>query len=198
MASLPRTAGRARGRALRSALLAAACAVLICACGSAAPKSAAPDAATVRRALTGAPPPLAELHRQANRLLGGGRAAFKRRLATLRGHPVVVNDWGSWCGPCRVEFPYFQVVSVERGRRVAFLGVDTEDNDGAARDFLADYPVTYPSFKDPEGDVAHVFHAGAAFPSTAFYDSQGRLSYLHQGPYDSAQALTADVDRYAK
>src|ERR671936_853689 len=69
-------------------------------------------------------------------LLGGGAAAFRARLRGLRGHPVVVNKWASWCGPCRSEFPYFQRLGVELGRRVAFLGVDGNDNDSDSRRFL--------------------------------------------------------------
>src|SRR5918992_1141239 len=119
----------------------AAFAILICClalpgCRSGEPESAAPDPAEARRALAGAPAPLAELHAQANELLDGGADAFRRRLTRLRGHPVVVNKWASWCAPCREEFPFLQRQSVERGREVAFIGVDSDDNDEAARRFL--------------------------------------------------------------
>ena len=100
-----------------------------------------------RRSFAGAPPPLAALHDQASELLDGGADAFKARLAKLRGYPVVVNKWASWCGPCRAEFPYFQrQVARSTAREVAFLGVDSNDNDGDAREFLSEYPVTYPSY----------------------------------------------------
>src|SRR3954470_3372416 len=52
---------------------------------------------------------------------------FRARLAALRGKPVVVNIWGSWCIPCRQEFPIFQRVSAAMGKRVVFLGLDTQD-----------------------------------------------------------------------
>src|SRR5687768_1511993 len=58
--------------------------------------------------LEGAPAPLAALHAQPAELVEGD---FEDRLAELKGYPVVVNKWGSWCGPCRAEFPIFQRVS---------------------------------------------------------------------------------------
>jgi cytochrome c biogenesis protein CcmG/thiol:disulfide interchange protein DsbE len=167
-------------------------------CGSgAAPPSAAPRPAQTRAALAGSPPALRALHAQSSRLLAGGPAAFRARLRTLRGHPVVVNKWASWCGPCRAEFPVFQRASTQLGRRVAFLGVDSNDNDGDARDFLRRYPVSYPSYADPDQKVAEVFGATLAFPTTAFYRASGKLAYVHQGPYLTAAKLREDVARYA-
>jgi cytochrome c biogenesis protein CcmG, thiol:disulfide interchange protein DsbE len=171
---------------------------MLAGCGSgAAPRSAAPPRADAARALAGSPPPLAAVHSQANQLLDGGATAFRTRLARLRGHPVVVNKWASWCGPCRFEFPFFQRLGVRLGRRVAFLGVDAEDNDGDARGFLRRYPVTYPSYRDPDQKVAGVFGATLAFPTTAFYDARGRLAFVHQGAYASEAKLRADIAHYA-
>jgi thiol-disulfide isomerase/thioredoxin len=176
-----------------------ACAVLT-SCGASSPPSSAPSKQKVAKELAGSPAPLAKLHRQANQLLDGGRDAYERRLASLRGHPVVVNKWGSWCAPCRGEFPVLQRVALKLGRRVAFLGIDSQDNDGNARKFLADYPVTYPSYRDPDLKIA-ISIKGApaqAFPTTVFYDRRGRLVYPHPGPYKSDADLIADIRRYAR
>jgi thiol-disulfide isomerase/thioredoxin len=148
--------------------------------------------------LEGAPAPLAKLHDQANELLDGGPDAFRARLAALKGYPVVVNKWASWCPPCRAEFPYFQEHSGRLAKKVAFIGVDSNDNDEDARRFLDEYPVPYPSFKDPTLKVADVFKGGLAFPTTAFYDSKGRLAYVKQGGYREEQDLVADLERYAR
>ena len=172
--------------------------LLAAGCGGAEPRSAAPAAGAQAKALAGSPPQLARLHAQANRLLDGGADAFKARLRDLRGHPVVVNKWGSWCPPCRAEFPFFQRQSIKRGRNVAFVGVDGNDNDGDAKKFLRSFPVSYPSYKDPNLGIAAVFNAVQAFPSTAYYDSRGRLSYVHQGGYPDERKLSADIDRYAR
>jgi thiol-disulfide isomerase/thioredoxin len=174
------------------------CAALIGGCGSGDPQSAAPEAAKQEAALSGAPAPLAKLHSQANQLLGGGADAFEARLEELRGYPVVVNKWASWCPPCRAESPYFQTQSIERGKRIGFLGVNGNDNDSDARKFLKQFPVSFPSYKDPDLEVSARMKAVAAFPSTAFYDSKGELAYVKQGSYASEEKLVADIERYAR
>src|SRR4051794_37154611 len=165
--------------------------------GSDSPKSAAPSSAQVSKELAGAPAPLAKLHAQAGQLLAGGPDAFKARLAELKGHPVVVNKWASWCGPCRAEFPDFQKLSVKYGKRVAFLGVDGNDNHDDAAKFLEQYPVSYPSYEDPSGEIAQVLNATVAFPTTVFYDRSGKVAYLHQGQYLTGGKLEQDIQRYA-
>jgi cytochrome c biogenesis protein CcmG/thiol:disulfide interchange protein DsbE len=165
--------------------------------GSENPTSAAPSKARVSKELAGAPAPLAKLHTQAGQLLGGGPDAFKARLAELKGFPVVVNKWASWCGPCRAEFPDFQRSSVKYGKRVAFLGVNGNDNHDDAKAFLVRYPVPYPSYEDTSGTVAQVFNGASAFPTTVFYDREGKVAYLHQGQYLNGAKLDQDIRRYA-
>jgi cytochrome c biogenesis protein CcmG/thiol:disulfide interchange protein DsbE len=151
-----------------------------------------------RTALRGAPPALAALYRGGDRLLGGGPAAYRARLRSLRGHPVVVNDWASWCEPCRREVPLFGRAAARFGRRVAFLGVDAEDDRGAARTFLRERPLPYPSFDDRDQRIAATQGAAVGYPRTAFYDAGGRLVHLKQGPYTSMSELAADVRRYSR
>ncbi len=147
-------------------------------------------------ALAGAPAPLAALHRQANDLLPGGLDAYEKRIAALRGYPVVVNVWASWCGPCRFEFPAFQDNSARYGRRVAFLGVNSEDSNDAAATFLEEEPLSYPSYTDPDKEISDELGA-IAFPATAFYDRDGALVFLQQRPYGSDSELSADIRRYS-
>jgi len=176
------------------------CAAFMTACNSQSdePESGAPPKKDAAAALAGAPAPLAKLHRQGSKLLDGGPDAFEARLAELKGHPVVVNKWASWCGPCRAEFPFFQRQSIEQGKAVAFLGVDSEDNDADAREFLRKFPVSFPSYKDPNLKIAATIKAVAAFPSTVFYDSKGRIAYTKQGGYTTERALAEDIERYAR
>jgi thiol-disulfide isomerase/thioredoxin len=172
---------------------------LLAGCGSAdsSPDSAAHPAADMR-ALAGAPAPLAALHKQRNQLLDGGTSAFDERLKALRGYPVVVNKWASWCGPCRGEFPYFQRQAVKNGKRIAFVGVDAADNEGDARTFLASVPLTFPSYKDPDEKISGTINGPQATPVTAFYNAKGELVYSHQGAYLNERKLAQDIQLYAR
>src|SRR4051794_129091 len=93
--------------------------------GNDKPRASTISATQARERLAGSPAPLAALHTQSNQLLPGGQEAFEKRMRELRGHPVVVNGWASWCGPCRAEFPFLQRTSVDLGRQVAFVGLDS-------------------------------------------------------------------------
>ncbi len=162
--------------------------------GSTGPR---PTPAQVSALLAGSPPPLARLHAQANRLLGGGAGALHARLAALKGYPVVINKWASWCEPCRAEYPAFQRVSAEYGRRVAFLGIDSGDStrtDPIA--FLARFPVSYPSYYDHSDELGEQITDSSGTPVTVFIGRDGK-QFIWQGQFPSAAKLAQDVQRYA-
>jgi cytochrome c biogenesis protein CcmG/thiol:disulfide interchange protein DsbE len=162
-----------------------------------APQPSAPfDLQAARKQLAGSPAPLAALHAQSAQLLEGGVPAFEKRLAALKGTPVVINKWASWCNPCRAEFPAFQQVATERGREIAFLGVNGHDSTGPARKFLTQYPIPFPSYVDPDEKIAREIEAPANYPITVFVDAEGKTAFIHQGGYTSQRALSADIDRY--
>jgi cytochrome c biogenesis protein CcmG, thiol:disulfide interchange protein DsbE len=191
--------GQSRGGRFLPAIV-AALALSVAACGSddgaGNPDSGlTPEQAT--EPLAGAPPQLAAIRDQANQLLDGGTEAFGQRLEELRGFPVVVNKWASWCGPCRFEFPFFQRQAQKRGGEIAFLGVDSDDSEDGAQTFLEELPLPYASYLDPDSKIAAEIGAPANFPATAFYDSSGELVYTRQGGYQSEEDLVADIERYA-
>lgn len=168
--------------------------VLAAGCGSSSSggDSTHPD---YKRALGGAPAPLAKLYGEANQLLPGGKDAFEKRVASL-GYPVVANVWASWCGPCRFEFPMFQQAAAKWGKKVAFIGIDSEDSEKEAEKWLADNPVPYPSYYDPDYEVAQSYKAPGP-PDTAFYDKRGKLVYVKLGQYANDSELEEDIKAYA-
>jgi cytochrome c biogenesis protein CcmG, thiol:disulfide interchange protein DsbE len=156
----------------------------------------APTAAQLRERLAGSPAPLARLHDRPNALLPARTTTAE--LAALKGYPVVVNKWASWCGPCRSEFPTFQAVSAQLGKRVAFLGLNSGDAGGGAPEtFLRGYPLSYPSISDPDNRVAQKLQVAQSWPTTLFFDRAGKQTFAHQGPYLTAADLTRDIRRYA-
>jgi thiol-disulfide isomerase/thioredoxin len=130
--------------------------------------------------------------------LPGGVDAFQQQIEKQRGKPVVVNKWASWCGPCRLEFPFFRDQAEKRKGEVVFLGVNSNDSRKEAESFLEEEPVPFKHFEDPKLEIAAEFDAVQAFPSTAFYDSKGELAFVHQGPYTSEKQLAEAIDRYAR
>lgn len=190
--------------AMRSTFAAAgACALVLLlllvasGCGAQEPDVSTPTPAQARAELAGSPAALAGLHRQAAELLDGGLDAYRARVETLKGRPVVVNAWASWCGPCRFEMPYFARAAVRFGRRVAFLGVNAGDANDDARKFLRRHYVPYPSYVDPHDQIADEIGVRAGLPTTVFYGRDGKVAYVHQGQYRDEAALVADVKRYA-
>jgi thiol-disulfide isomerase/thioredoxin len=179
---------------LCTALLALLLALTAAGCGSSAQSDGRhPDYA---RALAGSPPQLAALYKQANEILPGGKDAYEKRIAALKGYPVVANVWASWCGPCRFEFPVLQKLAARYGRQVAFVGINSEDSTDEASRFLREEPVPYPSYSDPGKDIAESIGAGG-YPDTAFYDKSGKLCYLKIGAYADDSQLEEDVRTFA-
>ena len=128
----------------------------------------------------------------------GGVGAFKKKIESERGKPVVVNKWASWCGPCRLEFPLFRKEAEKRKGRVVFIGVNSNDSRKEAEDFLKQEPVPFKHFSDPKLEIAASFNAVQAFPSTAFYGANGKLEFVHQGPFTTEKQLSEAIDRYAR
>ncbi|MFD4033948.1 TlpA family protein disulfide reductase [Streptomyces sp. NPDC058637] len=103
-------------------------------------------------------------------------------VTDYKGKVVVLNFWGSWCGPCRAEAKHFQKVSQETADQgVQFVGVNTRDpQKSLAINFEEDFGVTYPSLYDPTGKLLLRFPKGTlnpqAIPSTVVVDRDGKLA----------------------
>ncbi|RZU30692.1 TlpA family protein disulfide reductase [Blastococcus saxobsidens] len=114
--------------------------------------------------------------------------------SSLAGDVAVINFWGSWCVPCRVETPEFQAVHADvAARGVQFLGIDVKDQRQMAVAFVERLGVAYPSVFDPRGEVAMAFRGFPAnvVPSTILLDRDGRVAAVYTGQVRGADLRTA-------
>jgi len=204
----PRSAPMPRGprrpgwlsRTWRPAVLAAAAGLTLAACGAAGDsKASGPSAASADRGQsaftqypTGKRPAAPSI---SGKLINGGTL----NLADWRGNVVVINIWGSWCAPCRAEAPTLKKVSdATRELGVRFAGFDSRDNDAAGRAFERTYKITYPSFRDPDGQLVLRFDGRvpvSAVPSTVLIDRSGRIAARIIGPasYDTLNTVVREL-----
>lgn len=101
---------------------------------------------------------------------------FQALLSELRGTPVVVNIWGSWCPPCRLEAPGLARVSREFQGRVQFVGVDILDDRENARSWILEFDWPFPSVYDPDAEIRdRLGYIGQ--PVTIVYDPEGGKAF---------------------
>lgn len=116
------------------------------------------------------------------------------RVADLRGRPLIVNVWASWCVPCREEFPLLVGAYGEhRDRDLAVLGIVHRDDPESARRFATDQGATWPMLLDPD-ESAWKALIGIGVPQTYFVDPDGIVRYVSVGPF-SAEGLAYGISR---
>lgn len=119
-------------------------------------------------------------------------------LSELRGKPLVVNFWASWCIPCKDEAPTLQQTS-ERYRKqgLVVVGIDAQDFRKDARRFMARYGITYPVAYDGKGSTLGRWGV-TGFPETFFVDRSGKLVGPHiSGPVDGERNRAAFAEGIA-
>jgi cytochrome c biogenesis protein CcmG/thiol:disulfide interchange protein DsbE len=118
-------------------------------------------------------------------------------LAALKGKPIVLNFWASWCTPCNQETPELQAAWQRyQAAGVAFIGVDYQDQQQEAEQFLQKYHVTYPTGPDTSGSIS-VDYGVSNVPSTVFIDRSGVVVRQILGPVD-AKTLDAEIQQLLK
>ena len=124
-------------------------------------------------------------------------AGTRLTLSALRGHPVVVNFWGSWCGPCRAEMPLLvKAWHAYAGRGVVVVGFDVDDTPAEARRFLHEYGVDYPIVTVPDERTPRAYGV-IGLPTTVFIDASGMIRARQLGGFvgeDGEKTLTTQLD----
>jgi cytochrome c biogenesis protein CcmG/thiol:disulfide interchange protein DsbE len=113
------------------------------------------------------------------------------RLEELRGTPVVLNFWASWCIPCKEEAPFLAAASRAHRRDIAFLGLDIQDFERDARRFLDRLDVPYPSVRET-GSKIHTAYGLTGVPETYYIDGRGRI-VAHATGAVSREELERDI-----
>ena len=111
----------------------------------------------------------------------------KVTLASLRGKPVAINFWASWCSPCQKEAPDLERVAQALHGRASLVGIDWTDGAGSARSYVNQHHLTYPNLIDADG-VAGQAYGLNGLPTTFILDARGKITAVLRGP-QSADAL---------
>ena len=123
--------------------------------------------------------------------LDGGKGMT---FESLRG-PVVLNVWGSWCGPCIQEIPHFRVLAATK--KIRIVGIDVEERSmKSGRNFVNSHGMTWPILYDPDGRTKAIF--GLGVPVTWFIDAKGKVAYRKIGTIHSDAELFNLVSKYLK
>ncbi|MGH7448989.1 MAG: TlpA family protein disulfide reductase [Longimicrobiales bacterium] len=119
-------------------------------------------------------------------------------LASLRGHPVLLNVWATWCPPCREEMPALQALHERfgsRGLRILGVSVDSHGSEETIRRFLREGGYSFTILHDPSDAVSRQFRT-IGVPETFLIDSAGRVVRRWIGRFDPlAPDVVADIER---
>jgi cytochrome c biogenesis protein CcmG/thiol:disulfide interchange protein DsbE len=108
------------------------------------------------------------------------------QLRELRGKPMVINMWATWCGPCRTEMPMLEAANDDYDGRVTFIGVNTKDASTSAASFLEEVGVSYAQLVDPSAELLRSTRV-PGLPVTLAVAADGAVVGQHAGALDRAQ-----------
>lgn len=112
------------------------------------------------------------------------------RLSDLRGQPVVLNFWATWCGPCRAEMPELQTVSEQlRELGLVVVAVNVQESRGKVAEWRDQFGLTFPVVLDLTGKVSKEYLRVSALPTTLFVGRDGTVLSIHRGQLDRQAIL---------
>jgi len=104
-----------------------------------------------------------------------------KSLYEQNNQPMVVNLWATWCTPCLEEMPYFEAAHRKHGSKIQFIGINISDSPTRAKKRAEELHISYLLGNDPDGSFTKSLKA-IGLPLTAFFNTEGKLSTIHQGP----------------
>ncbi len=107
------------------------------------------------------------------------------QLSSLRGKPVVINFWATWCVPCRDEMPLLNDYANQLKNKVILIAVNNDEDSALVRDYVTSLAIQFPVLLDPGGKINSLFYV-QSYPNTFFIDSNGVLRAQHIGQMDEA------------
>lgn len=114
-------------------------------------------------------------------------------LSTLRGKPVVINFWASWCPPCTDELPYFERIKAQFGDRIEVVTVDWNEDPATALGYLHAQHLNLPVVSDRQSKI-YAAYSLSEVPDTVVLDASGNVTYVSVGGL-SWDELTSAVER---
>ncbi len=109
-------------------------------------------------------------------------------LDEMRGQPVVLNFWATWCRPCCMEMPYLQEAFNQKGEEVRFIAINLGESEGRAREFAQDMGISFIIALDQNGGVGSAYNI-RGIPTTFFIDKKGIICHIRGGAFGSEDEL---------
>ncbi len=114
-------------------------------------------------------------------------------LDELKGHPVILNFWATWCGYCRYQMPFLQAASEEKEHEMVFVGINIRENSDKVRQVIENEGIDYTIALDGDGAVANAYNV-RPIPATFFLDEQGIIKDIKIGAFMSQAELMAALE----
>ena len=118
----------------------------------------------------------------------------KYHLADLKGHPVWLNFWATWCPWCKKELPGIEDINSKMGGKILILGIDEQESASTVQSNLQSLGINYPVVLDPNGEVGYAY-ALRGIPSNIFINAQGQVTGIYPGAFSDEDTMLQYVNQ---